>query len=312
MSKKINSKVLSITLVLLLAIVVITQLMDKKKGERTFKKQLFDIDTAKVTSVLLYPKINNFTEVKFERKAGSWSVIKNEKEYNVNYLSVENLLQQVNNLSPTRLAAKSSDKWEKYELSDSLATHMTIMSGDKKLGELYVGKFNYNPQTQNGVSYVRIDDEDDVYAVIGFLQSAFDQDVNAFRYNKLIVSNKANWTKLQFIYPADSSLILEKGIDGWMMNGGVVDSTKTETYLNGIVNLNSRNFVADNLVSPQDQEVYKLIIEGSNFSPVEIKAYIADEENGFYITSNTNPGAVFSGIKGGLSEKVFKGPSQFK
>ncbi|MFC2097920.1 DUF4340 domain-containing protein, partial [Bacteroidota bacterium] len=196
--------------------------------------------------------------------------------------------------------------------SDSLATRVVIMSGNDELGELYVGKFNYNPQTQSGVSYVRINDDKEVYAVLGFLQSVFDQEANAFRYNKLIVSNKSNWTKLQFFYPADSSFVLNKGIEGWTMNGAAVDSVKTEDYLNSIVNLNSRKFVDDNMVSAQDKEFYKLIIEGSNFSPVEIKAYQADKENGFYITSSINEGAVFSGINGGLAEKVFKGMSQFK
>ena len=68
MSKKMNVKSLSIVLVVLLAIVLITQI-NSKKGDRTFKKQLFDIDTTKITSLSLFPKINNFSEIQFVRKA---------------------------------------------------------------------------------------------------------------------------------------------------------------------------------------------------------------------------------------------------
>lgn len=305
-----NVKSLSIVLVVLLAIVLITQI-NSKKGDRTFKKQLFDIDTTKITSLSLFPKINNFSEIQFVRKANSWVIIKENKEYNVNIFSIENMIRQINNLVPLRLAGNSKDKWVNFELSDSLATRIVINSEKKSLGELYVGKFGYNPQTQQGSSYVRINKDKEVYAVSGFLQSLFDQDVNNFRFNKLITSNKSDWTKLQFFYPADSSFTLSRENNKWALDGSLLDSVKTETYLNGLIMLNSRNFMDDeDNISGSGQ--YKLIIEGSNFRPIEINAYPADEENGFYITSSINPGARFSGIKGGLYEKLFKGRSNFE
>lgn len=49
MSKKINTKTLSIAVVILLTIVLLTQLMDGNKNQRTFKDKLFDVDTSQIT-----------------------------------------------------------------------------------------------------------------------------------------------------------------------------------------------------------------------------------------------------------------------
>jgi len=45
--------------------------------------------------------------------------------------------------------------------------------------------------------------------------------------------------------------------------------------------------------------------------PIELKAFEADEEYLFLITSSINPTARFGGKNGGLGVKIFKGKSEF-
>jgi len=311
MSKKLNTKTLSLVVFVLLLIVVLTQLMDGNKNRRTFKEKLFDVDTAEISSLLLYPKIAGFEEVKLERTGNLWNIVKADKVYPVEPLEIQNLLRNIENIQVKRLAGNNSDKWEQFELTDSLATRVVIISGDKTAGVLYVGKFGYNYETQDSYSYVRVDNDDEVWAVNGFLQSIFDQQMNVFRYKTLVNTLKSDWNTLQFTYPADSSFTLSRGENTWTIDGIPTDSTNTENFLNNLVNLNSRGFVDDDNVAVSSTAIFKLTIEGTNFRPIELNAYESEEEYAFLVSSSINPTARFSGLKDGLGAKIFKGKSEF-
>jgi len=311
MSRKINPRTLIIILVVLLLIVVITQVADKKQGERTFSGQLFELDTAKITSLILHPKVENFREIKFERAGNRWIMRSENKEYKVEGITMENLLGQLLNMEVKRLAGNNSAHWEKFELSDSLASWVTIMEGENKIGDLYVGKYGYNYQMREGFSYVRTGENDKVWAVNGFLQPVYDVGVNKLRFNKLINSNKSDWNKIIFEYPADSSFVLSKEESGWLIDGAKPDSAGIESYLNGLVRLSSNEFVDDEGVTVNPDHIFKVRIEGNNFMPIELKAYPAPEEHVFLIKSSINEGTRFSGAKGGLGTKIFVGKNQF-
>lgn len=57
MSKKSRSKKLTIVFVILLAAILIFNYFESRKGERTFRKEVVSIDTAKITSIKIYPEI---------------------------------------------------------------------------------------------------------------------------------------------------------------------------------------------------------------------------------------------------------------
>ena len=171
--------------------------------------------------------------------------MKDGKNFPVGALEIQNLLRQIDNLEVKRLAGRNSDNLEKFELSDSLATRVVIIAGKKTIGVLHVGKFGYNYETQDSFSYARVDDEEEIWAVNGFLQSIFDQQMNVFRYKAMINTIKSDWNKLQFSYPADSSFTLTRSDFGWLVDGEPVDSVSTDDYLNTLVNLSSRGFVDD-------------------------------------------------------------------
>ncbi len=312
MSKKINTKTLSIAVVILLTIVLLTQLMDGNKNQRTFKDKLFDVDTSQITSLLIYPKQSAFEEIKFLRSGNVWNIVKDGKNFPVGALEIQNLLRQIDNLEVKRLAGRNSDNLEKFELSDSLATRVVIIAGKKTIGVLHVGKFGYNYETQDSFSYARVDDEEEIWAVNGFLQSIFDQQMNVFRYKAMINTIKSDWNKLQFSYPADSSFTLTRSDFGWLVDGEPVDSVSTDDYLNTLVNLSSRGFVDDDNIVVAPNPIFVLKIEGNNFSPIVIDAFEAGDEYSFLVTSSINPTARFSGIKDDLGKKVFKGKSLFK
>src|SRR5688572_8095156 len=73
MSKSSNTKLL-LALVALIAIVAGVKLWESRKGERNFKAELVNIDSAKVSTILIYPKAKKGEEVKLTKEGNEWKV----------------------------------------------------------------------------------------------------------------------------------------------------------------------------------------------------------------------------------------------
>jgi hypothetical protein len=153
-------------------------------------------------------------------------------------------------------------------------------------------------------SYVRVEGENEVYAVDGFLKMSYQADVNSYR-NKLLVNvDKNDISRLVFKYPENVQFTLNKSEDQWLMDGEKADSASMVKYLNKIHRLTSSNFVDPSTVKKSDA-TYSLRIEGNNFTPIELKAYPSDSTIQYVVTSSLNQGAEFNGSKSKLFEKVF-------
>jgi len=91
------------------------------------------------------------------------------------------------------------------------------------------------------------------------------------------------------------------------------DSLSVDKYLSSIVVTNNQDFVDDIDIGTLGQNQYSMLIEGDNFSPIDVKTYmnLLDTVNHVLITSSFNKGTVFSGSKSDLLDKLFVGKSIF-
>ncbi len=322
MFKKLNVKTLIIILVVLAAIYYISTLTGNQ--ERSFRDVVVEIDTADVTNIFINIPKENLEIVLSKTGQSEWEVSGMGNKYPADRSIVTNILSQFAKMKPERLAATSEAKWDAFEVSDSTGTRVILKDGKNELADIFIGKFSYsqppqsaqqNPyqqQQQRGTmtSFVRLTDDTDVYAVDGFLKMAYQNDINSYRNKTLVNVNKNDISKLEFRYPDRAiSLTNDEGI--WMMNGQPADSAKTVNFINSIYRLNSSNFV-----DPSTQKIsdatYKVSIEGSNFTPIELLAYpTSDTLIKFVVTSSINPGAEFDGSKATLYEKVFVDETAF-
>ncbi|UCH13156.1 MAG: DUF4340 domain-containing protein [Bacteroidales bacterium] len=321
MYKKLNIKSLVIIFAVLLIIVIIVFYLDSKKGERTFRSNIVDIDTSKVTSIIIYPKSNRQEPVEIIRKDYSWKIKSRQKLFNADENIVTNILKTMTELKPKRVAAADRSRWEEFEVTDSLATRVQLITGKKTGADIYFGKFSYQ-QPKNQMAYyynqqgtintfVRIARDKIVYVVEGYLGMTLNRGLNEFRNKSILRSNKSDWTRLSFTYPADSSFYLVREGVNWMVDGLLADSASVASYFNSISWLTSSDFVDDQ--KPLHTEAdFTLKIEGNNFvKPIQVKAFKADTANRYLITSSLNEGAFFSGAKSKLTEKIFVGKNEF-
>ncbi len=320
MSKKLNIKSLLIVFVVLLAIVVLVAVRDSKKGDRSFKVNLIPLDSASITAITIYPKSDKNT-IELKKSGNTWELETKNKSYTAELNTIKEMLSTLTNLKAERVAATDKSKWGTFEVNDTSATRVVLNNGKRSGADLFIGKFTYqqpkNPSPYNYgqqgtmTSYVRLAGDKNVYAVNGFLSMMFNRTADNFRNKTIINSDKLDWTRLSFNYPADSSFVLNKENNKWMINGLLADSASVAGYFNTIYRLTSSDFV-DNEKPESSAPVFSLKIEGKNLAnPIQVNAFVADTTNGYLIASNQNKDTYFSNNKSKLTEKLFVGKDKF-
>ena len=315
MSKKINNKTLLIILILLVGLFLVLRMIRNNRIERSFKTDLVDIDTSRITAILLYPRVEDHAEIRFTRSGNGWSVSKGDITAEAGSNSIQGLLSQLLQIKPISLAARNSEKWEEYQLTDSLATRLKVIeSKGKETLDLMVGRFSYQQNNDpyraygergnvTGTTYVRLGNEDEIYAIDGFLTMSINREFNYWRNQVVLNTRKQDITKLVFHYPADSGFIAVTHDTIWMINDVQADSLQMDRYLTSL-SYKSHSSFTDNF-TPLSNPDYQLTIEGNNMSPVVVQAFIADTSK-YIINSSLNPGSWFESDADELFAGIFK------
>jgi Domain of unknown function (DUF4340) len=300
MFNKNSNKNLWIVFAILLVLVILVFTTESTKNERSFRKDLVSIDTSAISSFSIFPKSKNGLEVKFLKNDEVWKVMnENAKSYTVPNFKIKNIFNELAKLKPKRVAARSKAKWTEYQV-DSSATRVVVNESGSEVLNLIIGKFAFQ-QPRSMSTFVRLMDETDVYEVDGFLDMTFNKDVNSFRDETVVKSDKNSWNKLSFTSSNSESFELVKLDDYWSIDGIRTDSAKTETALNTLARLSNTDYIDDYADGLLPQETSKLLIEVLDGEPIEITAY----QNGsiYVVRSSQNMENSFDGTK--VGDKIF-------
>lgn len=320
MSKILNLKVLLIMFGVLAVAVIAILLAEGNKPERTFKSELFTVDTAKVTSIVITPKEKQKGDISLKKENNQWKLDLGNKQIDADNGMISGILSQLTQLKPERVAARDKSKWKDFQVTDSASTRVQVKQGEELTADFLIGKFstrqsrqqNHYQQPQYSMTtYVRLNGEEEVYAIDGFLSMSFNRSIEDFRNKTILKADKNDLTKLTFSYPGDSSFTVSKQNNKWMLGGVLADSVKMVSYLGSITRLNSSNFIEKPAVE-LSEPVFSVVVEGNNINPVEINAFPADTINKYYIRSSVNPDAVFSSANEGIAEKLFVGKAKLQ
>ena len=300
-----KNKTLLLIFLSLLAVFLITQFAFEKKT-RSFKTELIQLDTASISSILIYPKSDNQEEMSLKKEGETWILSKGNVTTTANSGSVASLLRNLALIKTKRVASKSQEKWMDYEVEDGNGTRIKVYSGSTLLEDFIVGRFNFNQQTRQGISYVRLANGDEVYAVDGFLSMTMGQGFNAYRNNSISKINKDQVSQIA-INTLGTTEVIQKAQNGWSLNGTLIDSTQMANYLTGLQSLNGATFVDDFDELQAQSLLYKtLSLEGDNMEPVIIKTYRdTSRTEAFVIQSSQNKDTYFSSDETGIYAKLF-------
>ena len=314
MFKKFSSGILIIILAVLMIVYLIVRYSNS--DERTFRDKILSFDAATITKIMIHDPKSGQEAVDLRLSGENWIVRDNGKEYTADTNVVKNMLKQLSELPTKRYAGKGNDAWIKYEVTDTSAALVTLFASEKTVAEIYIGKFSYNmPKEQQQMaqarqqrgdmtSYVRLKNEEDVYAVDGYLKMSFNGKTATYRLKSLTSVNPADITHLIINQPGNKK-VLDKQGGKWFMNGIPADSAMVAKYCSSIARLSSSKFVGNEV--SQSFPGHSVRIEGNNFSPVDLQAYpVADTNVAYIISSSANPGAFFNGKEGGLFKKIWE------
>ena len=285
---RINNKVLIIIIVVLAGIYLGKKFIGKNT-ERNFKEELVAIDTASVDKIVIKPKISP-DELIFEKSDDRWRLKSGELSDDADQGMVKGMLNNMLSMKPERLVGVSSEKWQQYEVNDSLGIEVKAFSGDKLLTDFIVGKFNFHQATRAMSTFVRLKGEEEVYSVEGFLSSNFNQQFNGFRDKTFLKLKKDEIESIEFSYPGDSSFVLIKNQNEWKIGEMETDSVSTASYLAGLQNITKREFVDD--FDSNSTPIYTMTIRLRDIDPINISCFVKDDEN-YILHSSMNEDAYF-------------------
>ncbi len=302
MLKNISSIKLIGILAALVLVYLGVQFFGGKSRSKSFKSELVEIDTAKVTRVLIDAKGENLELLK---ENNNWKVsIGNGKYAEAQKSSVKSALNSLLSIKPSRIAAKSPDKWKEYQV-DSAGTRVQVFEGGKNTLDLVIGRFGFDQQSMQRMqqmggrgmpefySYLRLENENEVYVADNFMGSSINTDASGYRNKKLLSLSSNDITEIEFSYPADSSFVLSKVDSAWSIHGNPVDSAATASYLSDIRSLTNSKFVDDVPASALVSPTVSMVIKQNGKDDVMVKAF-QHPEHKWIINSSENPSAYFS------------------
>jgi hypothetical protein len=283
--------------------------------DRTFKDKILSFEAAAITQILISDPKTGPEPVDLRKSGDKWIIKSGSREYSADSNVVKNMLHLLSDLPTKRYAGKGADAWVKYEVTDTSGILVTLKASDKAVAEIYIGKFSYNmPKEQQQMqarqqrgemtSYVRLADEKDVYAVDGYLKMTFSGKVDSYRYKVLSSLPPTDITRITVSGP-ESRKVYENPGGKWLINAMPADSAGTARYRSTLARLNGTKFHEGEFVPSTAS--HSALIEGNNFTPVELKAYpVADTNVNYIIMSTANPGSYFNGKDGGLFQKIWE------
>jgi len=320
MSKRFENRRLFYILGTLLLILAVTYFVKIPRERSTLTTTLVKFDTSQVARIIIKPKSPEGKEFEFFKETNEWKIKQGNIISRPRSAAVTNILTDLLDIKPSGLVAVEKSKWPEYDVTDSLGIRVTAENKKgKTLADVVIGRFSYKP-VQNpyggygggsidGVSYVRLYNDEKVYAVDGFLTFSFTGGFDDYRDKTLIHATRSDITKITFSFPADSGYVLEKRDNKWYIGEIPADSARTSDYLSDICYADGEKF-ADGF-SPASQPVYKADIEGNNLLSITIKCYRRDDGQ-LILNSSLNPDAWFESSAEGVFGRIFKPAGHFR
>lgn len=306
MRNSINNKWLLVVFVVLLALVVVLFSKPNEHKERSFDKELVKFSNNEIDKIVLFPKKLNGISLEIKKDAGVWQIEAEGKTYKAGQNTIDGMLGSLSSMKALSLAGNSKDRWEAYEVNDSLANRVQLFNQkNKKVADVYIGKFKFS-QPRSMSTYVRLEGKKETYRVDGFLSSTFNRGVSDLRDKTITADHMANWTQLTFDYPADSSFVLSKQDGQWMLDGVLANQNEVSSYISSVKNQSGNTLVDE--PSLAGTPLFRINITRENLSPITLRVY--ENAVGKLLASSENEDVAFSDQS--VIDRFFVSKSKFE
>lgn len=244
------TKTLAIIFVVLLAVAGVQVWISNPGSSEAFRHKLVDVDTARVDRVEIAPP-GGKAPIELKKDADGWTVSQHGEgeRYPADGGAVRNALAQLQGLQVKSVVTRDTSKFTRYKV-DSTGTRLTLYAGGQPLSTLYLGAPQVMGRSEFN-SYVRPGDEQAVYTVDGFLGARFNRKINDWREKSVWYIDRSKISRVDFLFPADSSYSLQSVGNGrWISAGDTLKTGEVQALLSQLSEVRAESF-ADSLKKDQ-------------------------------------------------------------
>jgi hypothetical protein len=307
--KKTDPWKLAVVLLSLILVFIAVRKFRSPRLEGNLPAVLVELDTARVTEIVITPAKDRSHAVRLTR-SGGWKLMKGEQALRLEQGAAASLLRVLTSIKPERMASKRKEKWDEFQVGDSTGTRVQVIAGASVEADIVIGRsgFGQTPTQAYGgpaFTYIRLQDEAEVYAIGGFLDAQFNRAVDDWRDKSFLRVKRDSVTRVTFRYPADSSFVLEKIGGKWTMGSAPVDSMEVRSYLAG---MEYRNATAFAPAAPSGSPSVSVTLEKGSKTMGTIEAW--PSEGSWTVRTSHQPETFFS-LDAAARKDVFASRARF-
>jgi hypothetical protein len=253
------TKSLAVIFVVLLVLTAAVKWSSGPAASDAFRSNLVEVDTAQVNKMVIENPVN--PTLTFQRNDQQWTVSGNTQEnYPADASGVTRAINRLNDLKVNAVATRNPEKFTRYKV-DSTGIKISLYDDNDLLNSILIGAPQRAGQRSMN-TYVRLADEDAVYTVEVFLQSTFSRELNDWRDKVVWDVDQSNISRVDFLYPADSSFTIEKvDTQNWVSDGDSLSYTEVNSVLSRLDRVNASDFADSVSTDAFGTEKYALQIE---------------------------------------------------
>lgn len=298
------TKSLAVIFVILMVLTIAMKWSSGPEASRVFRSTLVNIDTSRVSRVVIDHPGNPMLTLEKENR--QWQVSDGgQEQYPADGPGILRAIDELNNLSVNAVATRNPDKFTRYKV-DSTGIKVSLYDGEQKLNSIFVGA----PQRSGRRSlnnYVRLADENAVYSVEGFLRSTFSKKLDDWRDKRVWEVEQSNISRVDFLYPADSSFTIEK-VDNqqWISSGDTLSQREVSSALSRLSSPRTSGF-SDALTKESfgtEKYAIQIALSGGKQHRLRLKESPADTTR--YIAVSPDSPYVFTFRKSAWDDNVLK------
>ncbi|PHN05306.1 DUF4340 domain-containing protein [Flavilitoribacter nigricans] len=270
---------------------------------------LITIDTNRISQLRIHPRDNSQKSIQLQREEDYWIASNGQVHLRALPTPVASILGNLVKITTVDIAAKEENDWLKYGLGTGQGVRVEVYEGNELVEDFWVGNTVDDPSGADSLSFIRIHEEQEVYAVRGLSTWPFRQTFIQFRPRKLLaLSSETPVDSFAFQLP-DTLLSFQRSGQEWRCNGAPIpDPSLVQRFLRDLRHIESTVFVDDydyNL--PESNKFNSLVLYlPQTEQPVLVDAYLDTlRELPIILHSNQNPTTWFGSDSSGVYSRLF-------
>lgn len=276
------------------------------EASQAFRSKLVSVDTSRVNKLVIKQPAN--PPLTLQKSGQQWQVSgASSEQYPADASRVRRAIDRLNSLDVTAVATRNPEKFTRYRV-DSTGIHVSLYDGENILNSVFVGAPQQEGQrTLN--NYVRLENEDAVYAVEGYLRSTFTKALNEWRDKEVWDVEQSKISRVEFGYPADSSFAIEKTTSNgrdWVAGSDTLSYSSVSSVLSRLASLEASGF-ADSLAKENfGAEKYNLRIALADGAKYHLRLKESSADSMVYLGTTPDFSYVFTLQKDTWDDYVLK------